>query len=381
MKILFSSETFLPRVGGVDRQAGELVRDLRDRGHALVVATCGSGPDVERLDHDGIPVYRFPFLSVTEGSIVGPSLAHLERLANLKRAFAPDLIHVDGYSRSAWFHNATRQAYRAPVLLSLHDAPSESLRGRATLLEGLLDDADRIVCSSEDVLRNAAAISPVARPRMLVLRPALKLPERLPSPLRFDPPRLLMIGRLVREKGLGWLLPALPRLFERHPEARLDLVGGGPLRKRLESLAAELGLGRHVRFLGDVAPDAYPELVDGATLVILPSKAEGFALVALEAALMCRPVVAVRAGRLPEVVVHEQTGLLADPAHPSSFIRAIEALLADPERAQRYGHAARARALEQFAWSDYVDAHERLYAVLGGDAGRASAAARSRRPA
>ena len=88
------------------------------------------------------------------------------------------------------------------------------------------------------------------------------------------------------------------------------IAGNGTDRAQLERQAAELGLREVVDFIGWVAPDKVPELINSATIVLMPSRWEGLPSVALQASMMARPVLATSVGGLPEVVVHGETGLL-----------------------------------------------------------------------
>jgi glycogen(starch) synthase len=119
-----------------------------------------------------------------------------------------------------------------------------------------------------------------------------------------------------------------------------------------------------------VTPENVSELLNAATIVIMPSHREGLPSVALEAALMGRPVVATRVGGLPEIVVHEKTGLLVDDATPEAFAAAIRLLLEQPQTATAFGHAARRRVQELFSFERYVDAYDELYRKIGKEAPR-----------
>jgi glycosyltransferase involved in cell wall biosynthesis len=185
-----------------------------------------------------------------------------------------------------------------------------------------------------------------------------------PPPLSFQPPRLLFVGRLVPAKGLDAVMSALPPLFRRVPQARLVVAGDGPLRPHLEAKAAELELAPYIRFVGAVSPEAVRDLMAETSIVIVPSRVEGFGLVALEAATMGRPVVATDVGGLPHVVQHGDTGLLVDVDDPRGFVRAIETLIEDTDAARRMGAAARQRALGRFDWREYVLAYDQLYRRL-----------------
>jgi glycosyltransferase involved in cell wall biosynthesis len=96
----------------------------------------------------------------------------------------------------------------------------------------------------------------------------------------------------------------------------------------------------------------------------MPSRQESLPLVALEAALMVRPVVAARVGGLPEVVAHGETGLLVNPEDAQSLADAVAFLLGFPERAVHMGQNARSRAERLFSWKTHVDGYDRLYRKL-----------------
>ena len=124
--------------------------------------------------------------------------------------------------------------------------------------------------------------------------------------------------------------------------------------------AADLGIAGRVDFPGRV-PDAAAAM-NGSTFVIMPSRwEETFGLVALEAALLGRPVVATRVGALPEVVLDGETGLIAEREDDVGLAAAIAALLDDPERTRRMGRAARDRALTVFSPEQSLNGYEALY--------------------
>jgi glycogen(starch) synthase len=105
-----------------------------------------------------------------------------------------------------------------------------------------------------------------------------------------------------------------------------------------------------------------PALINSASAVLMPSRwQEPFGLVAVESALMARPVIAARVGGIPEIVVHKQTGLLVPPENSSALAEAIASLVENPEAARRMGCAARSRALEDFSFQRHVDAYEAVY--------------------
>jgi glycogen(starch) synthase len=144
----------------------------------------------------------------------------------------------------------------------------------------------------------------------------------------------------------------------------LIIAGDGALRAELQQQAADLGIASAVDFLGWVPPENVPALINTSTIVLVPSRQEALGLVALEAAAMARPIVATRVGGLPEVVVHEETGLLVEPENTGALAEAVCFLLENREAAVRMGQAARARAQAVFNWKRHVDAYDELYQQL-----------------
>jgi glycogen(starch) synthase len=159
-------------------------------------------------------------------------------------------------------------------------------------------------------------------------------------------------------------LEAFAKIINHFPNTRLIITGDGPERRNLEQQVARSKLTGLVELAGFVTPGQVPALINSATLVLIPSREEAFSLVALEAALMARPVVATRVGGLPEVVLHGQTGLLVDNGNTDALAEAIRFLFADSEATRRMGQTARKRAIERFSWNQYVNAYDALYRNL-----------------
>ena len=142
------------------------------------------------------------------------------------------------------------------------------------------------------------------------------------------------------------------------------IAGDGPERTKLEQQIEELGLSGQVECVGWVAPDQIPALINSVTAILMPSRFEGLPLVALQAAMMGRPIVGTRVGGIPEVVVHQETGLLVESEDPSALAAAVASLLANPEIAVQMGCAGRRRVQETFSWEKCVGGYEDLYHQL-----------------
>jgi len=169
------------------------------------------------------------------------------------------------------------------------------------------------------------------------------------------------VGRLTRQKGVDVLLRAFAGVEKRIPDARLVLAGDGPDRPALEELARSLGL-RRVMFLGwrqDIT-----DIMADVSLLAVPSRWEGFGLVALEAMALGKPVVAARVSALPEIVMPEETGLLVSSGSAAELAEALLSLLLDPSRAGRMGRAGIARVKAEFPVGKMAARTAEIYAAL-----------------
>jgi N-acetyl-alpha-D-glucosaminyl L-malate synthase BshA len=141
--------------------------------------------------------------------------------------------------------------------------------------------------------------------------------------------------------------------------SRLDLVGEGPERTRIEALVADLGLREYVRFLGERGD--LIAVLQQSDLFLLPSQTESFGLAALEAMACGVPVVASHVGGVSEVVVDGETGFLAAVGDVAGMARHARRLLTDEDLYLRMSHAARHLAETQFRLAPAVDRYEAVY--------------------
>jgi glycogen(starch) synthase len=169
---------------------------------------------------------------------------------------------------------------------------------------------------------------------------------------------------MANVKGFDLVLTALSTLIREYPTVRLIMAGDGPERATLEKQANALGLKDAVEFRGWVHPDSVPALINTATIVLMPSRFESLPLVALQAAQMNRPVIATCVGGLPEVITHNQTGLLVEPENSQALTSAVSDLLGNPAHAVHLGQAAGIRASTYFSWERHIDSYAVLYRKL-----------------
>lgn len=237
-------------------------------------------------------------------------------------------------------------------------------RLRAAADRATIADADAVVAVSSAV-RDALLSGGTPHHAVRLIPNGIDLQslrERAAEPARFGAlpaPLVACVARLEPVKGVDVLVRAAGLL----PDTMVAVVGSGSQEARLREIAVASGVADRVRFLGDGGAAA---LLAHADVVVVPSRSEGFGLVAAEASALGRPVVASRVGGLLDVIEDGVTGLLVEPEDPRELARAVSALLADTDRAAAMGEAGRERVERHFTRARMTAAYVDLVAELTG---------------
>jgi glycosyltransferase involved in cell wall biosynthesis len=168
------------------------------------------------------------------------------------------------------------------------------------------------------------------------------------------------IAALAPHKGQKFLVSAAARVVRDLPDTRFVIVGEGELREPLERQIRDLGLERHVLLTG-FRPDALG-LMKSLDVFVMSSLTEGLGSAILEAMACERPVVATRAGGIPEAVSDGETGLIVPPHDDAALAAAIVRLLRNPDLRDRYGQAGRQRVTAAFSIERLVEGTAKVYA-------------------
>jgi glycosyltransferase involved in cell wall biosynthesis len=175
-------------------------------------------------------------------------------------------------------------------------------------------------------------------------------------------PSAMYAGRLVREKGVAWLLRAFDQVRREIPEARLNILGDGPEAAALKALAAELDLGNHVGFAGWAPPERLQEDFADCWVQVAPSVwEEPFGMVALEAGARATPIIVSNVGGLAEIVVEGVTGRQVRPNDITGLAQALIEILSSKPLAMSLGEQARERIRTNYSLDDRVNEWCQLY--------------------
>jgi glycosyltransferase involved in cell wall biosynthesis len=172
---------------------------------------------------------------------------------------------------------------------------------------------------------------------------------------------ILSVATWEWNKGLDILVRAFAEVKRTHAGLALVLVGrAGGAEPGLRALAVELGVEQDVLFFEDVPHAQVGLYLERAKAFCLPSRAEGFGIAILEAGAFCLPVVASRVGGIPEIVVDEQTGLLAEPEDVPAVAAALSRVLSDNQLARDLGERLHQRVVNEFSWERAYRAYRNL---------------------
>lgn len=283
-----------------------------------------------------------------------------------------DILHLHVGGGSSLYRHlvylALGRLARVPVVVHWHLPAPDLQKGSAPPawpVRWALDRAAAVVVLSSSWRSALSAMT--ANRRVTVLSnpvdcAAIRPPED-PAGRRQD--TVLFLGDFSPRKGAADLLAAAPAVLAQRPATRFVLCGGEPP-PAMRALAAPLG--EAVVFPGFVQGPAKLQLLQQATLFVLPSYAEGAPVALLEAMAAGLPVVVTPVGGVPDIVQAERNGLLVAPGDRAALAGAINLLLADPAQRQAMGQHNRRQALVEFDLSTYIGKLLALYAQLVDDA-------------
>lgn len=361
MRLLYWTERFWPVIGGLETYAKQFIPAIRERGYEVAIITVRLHDHPEEEIVDGATVYRLPFDEVLRGRNPEAFVALRRRVEAIRRDFDPDLVHANLYGPSIVMHVETNKRAPVPTVVAMHCDLSET-NGFGSVVQRLLDQAAWVTAVSAAALGDLKKMFPQIRDKSSFIYNGLATDGLEPTSLPTDAPHVLCFGRVVDVKGFDVAIEAFAEVRRSFPGARLTIAGDGPERPALEQQAQDLGLGDAITFPGVVHPERIYDLIGQSSVILVPSRwREPFGLVAVEAALMARPVIATRVGGLQEVVIDGETGFLVDKDDPAALARRLADVLAQPELAARLGARGRANALRRFSMETNAAAYDALY--------------------
>lgn len=316
MKILMTSDNFLPEMGGGQIHVQKIIHNLRKLGVKVSLLTNTLGKDVidEEVKTVRIPWSKFNFFKI------------FKKLYQL--SYGCQLIHCHYCYRLAMIACLVGKLRRIPVVVTLHGMgildPSTNTPKFYRLAHSFyryisLISSDLIISTSQDLADVAYRYIPINKVNIIsngydseVFNTTIKIPDNLL--LKYKNKKIILtVRRLVPKNGIHYLIEAMPEILRRESDALLLVIGPGRMRSYLENRIRSLKIEQAVILLGEIANDEIPNYLQLADVVVFPSTAESSSIACVEAMAMGKKIVASRLGGLVELLgENEERGTLVD---------------------------------------------------------------------
>lgn len=404
MKILVFSPFYPPHIGGLESHSDEFNKHLAKRGVGITVFTPRLPADApeEEIVHGNVRIIRFPAWEPMH-NYPAPKYVPFFLTSEFFRMFVslrkeqPDIvISRTRFFSTSLFALAYAKVRSIPLVHIEHGSDYASFNGTLKTFLGKCYDhvfgwivlrfADRIVGNSQATAafvkklsgRNAAVIyrgveteKILAIPNSVTASPSASLHEALragearqssPSENVKNKTVIGFVGRLIDGKGVADLLAALESLDRN--DFVCDIVGDGPERTRLESMAKCEKLKGKVHFHGHQDHDRAIAIMKNCDIIVNPSYGEGLPTSVTEAALCRKAIIATAVGGTPEIITGHDDGFLITPKDPGILAEKIAYLLDHPDERERFGKNAHAEVLEKFSWDRASDRYLEIFSEL-----------------
>ena len=388
-RVLILSWEYPPLIeGGLARHVRKLSEGLVELGIEVHVLTRGGEESPRSEVPGGVNVHRV--LEPSRPKDLGEFVTWVERMnadmlaagVELGDRFSFDLVHGHDWLVAAACDHLARR-FGAPLVTTIHATEYGRHQGWVdkhpqSYIHGverwISNRSDRVIACSAYMREQIADIFAVPEARIAVIPNGID-PDDLPLGEQSELDRLrsefaapdeklvLLIGRLVYEKGFQIALEAMPELIERVPGTRFLVAGSGTHEAQLKKQAADLGLMEHGTFLGWIGDDVLHLLYRIADVCVVPSIYEPFGLVALEAMASGCPCIVADTGGLREVVPHGEVGLRFRTRDPEALGGMVERVLTDAKLREGLIAEASEHVL-RFDWSDVARRTAGVYGEL-----------------
>src|SRR6202162_1220178 len=359
-----SGITCYPPCGGSGIVATELGLELASRGHKVHVITYANpirlDPGIAGIYYHEVEVSNYPLFQYPPYC-----LALASRMAEVAENYDLDVLHVHyaiPHSISALLaQQMLAPQRRVPFITTLHGTDITLVgmdRSYFPITKFSIEKSDGITSISQDLRRNTYEVFEVANEIRVIhnfvnvdiYKPAAERPN--------NEKRLMHISNFRPVKRVVDCIRVLAEVLEKTP-AHLYMVGDGPERPAAHGLARQLGVDKHVTFMGK--QDHVERIFPRMHVLLMPSEMESFGLAALEGMACGVPPVATQVGGVPELITHGVDGFLEPVGDIAAQAARVVELLSDDERHRKMAEAARQTAVERFATSLIIPQYEKYY--------------------
>ncbi|MCL1978623.1 MAG: glycosyltransferase family 4 protein [Methanomassiliicoccaceae archaeon] len=359
MRIVDVNPFFYPHKGGIEHRMHDTSRLLVERGHEVTVVTGRlPGTEKEEITPEGYRIIRLDSRFI---NIYNPPFVSSKKIIESIVGIDPDVVNFN--YRWAPSYSRDLKKYDGKKVFTYHNMWGEGAGFQRRLSEfnddlfrSCLETFDHVITVSDyvrgDLIRRGYSPNYIT-----TVQTGL---SRSPEAGRGDGDFILSLGRLVRTKGLDYLVEAM-----RDVDFKLIICGKGPDQKRLSRMIDKFGLGDRITMKGWVEEDEKEMLMGSCRFFVMPSLFESLGLAAIEQMAHGRPIVHTDVNGLPETIM--DGGISVPPKDPAALSKAMNMLLRDHTHTEELGMNALKRA-QGYRWEDLMPRIESVYEkVISGE--------------
>ena len=373
MKILMLTWEYPPRiVGGIARVVHDLSKRLIKDGHEVTVITYREGNLPYFEDDKGVKVYRVDNYMINPNNFIDwimqmnfNLLAKANEIIDKEGKF--DVIHAHDWL-VAYAAKSLKNSYDIPIVATIHATEAGRNSGIHDETQRYINDtewmltyeANEVIVNSNymkcELQRNFGLpfekINVIPNGVNLTMYSGIERDYGFRRNYASDNEKIILYaGRLVYEKGVQYLIGAMPKILQNYHDAKLVIAGKGGMIDELKAEVDHLGLGNKVYFTGYMDHKSLCKLYKCADIAVFPSTYEPFGIVALEGMLSGNPIVVSDIGGLNEIVEHGVNGMKSYAGNSNSIADSILTLLFDHKLCNEISKNAKAKVKELYNWT------------------------------
>ncbi len=373
MKILMLTWEYPPRiVGGIARVVHDLSKRLIKDGHEVTVVTYQDGDTPEYENDKGVEVYRVQNYMIHPNNFIDwvmqlnfNMVAKASELIQKNGKF--DVIHAHDWL-VANAAKTLKTSFDIPVVATIHATEAGRNSGIHDETQRYINDtewlltyeATEVIVNSNFMKGHVQGLFGLPFDKINVVSNGINLTNFNGIERDYDFRRqyamdnekiILYMGRLVYEKGVQYLISAMPKILDNYHDAKLVIAGKGGMLDELKQQVDSMGLSNKVYFTGYLNSKQVQKMYKCADIAVFPSTYEPFGIVALEAMLAGVPAVVSDVGGLNEIVDHRENGMKSYAGNSNSIADSVLSLLYDKQLAANIAKKAKLKVKEEFNWN------------------------------
>ena len=389
MKILMLTWEYPPRVvGGISKVVYDLSHKMVKEGNEVTVVTYKEGDNVKYYENDkGVEVYRVDNYMIRPNNFIDwimqlnfNMITKANEIINKNGKF--DVIHAHDWL-VAYSAKSIKESYNIPLISTIHATESGRNSGIHDETQRYINDSEWMLTyeSSEVIVNSNYMKNEVQRlfglpyDKINVIPNGVNLQLFSNVNIDYDFRRqyamdnekiILYVGRLVYEKGIQYLIAAMPKVLDRYHDSKLIICGRGGMIDELREQVKYLGIENKVYFAGYCDSKKMQKMYKCADVAVFPSTYEPFGIVAIESMLSGTPTIVSDVGGLNEIIEHGVTGMKSYAGNANSIADSVLSLLFDPKLCANISQNAIKKVKENYNWSKITDSTYYVYQLAIG---------------